>query len=360
VAEPLKNLYNKEYISLLSSTLKNVYPQFDSEAFKSEVFDNTWNQKELKERMRRISTLLGRNLPKNYKEAITILRKTQQSMNHSYALENIIFQDFVEIHGLNDFKTSMGALESFTINSTSEFAIRKFILKYPQETMQQMNLWAASDNEHLRRLASEGCRPSLPWAIALIAFKKNPKEVLKILEILKDDKSIYVRKSVANNINDISKDNPVAIINLAKRWLKENPNREWILKHGCRTLLKNSNQEVLNLFGFSKPDNISLNEFKIQNSIKMGSELEFSFTLNSQDVLGKLRLEFAIEFVRKNGKCNTKVFKISEGTYTIKNKKISKIYSFKPISTRVYYKGLHKLSIIINGVVFAKQEFLVN
>jgi hypothetical protein len=92
----------------------------------------------------------------------------------------------------------------------------------------------------------------------------------------------------------------------------------------------------------------------------MGSELEFSFTLNSQDVLGKLRLEFAIEFVRKNGKCNTKVFKISEGTYTIKNKKISKIYSFKPISTRVYYKGLHKLSIIINGVVFAKQEFLVN
>ena len=116
----------------------------------------------------------------------------------------MIFQDFVEVYGLDDFENSMRALEVFTINSSSEFAIRQFIVKYPQNTMKQMKIWALSENEHIRRLATEGCRSRLPWAIALREFKENPKKVIEVLEILKDDVSEYVRKSVSNNINDIS------------------------------------------------------------------------------------------------------------------------------------------------------------
>ena len=93
-------------------------------------------------------------------------------------LEAMIFQDFVEVFGLDDLKESLKALEVFTIDSSSEFAIRQFILKYEEETMNQMKLWAKSSNEHLRRLASDGCRPRLPWAIALPKFKENPKMII--------------------------------------------------------------------------------------------------------------------------------------------------------------------------------------
>ncbi|MDZ7819313.1 MAG: DNA alkylation repair protein [Aliarcobacter sp.] len=129
----------------------------------------------------------------------------------------MVFQDFVEVFGLDDFDESMKALEVFTQDSSSEFAIRQFILKYENETMNQMKLWAKSPNEHLRRLSSEGCRPRLPWAIALPKFKQNPEKPLEIIELLKNDKSLYVQKSVANNLNDISKDNPQIVIDFVKQ-----------------------------------------------------------------------------------------------------------------------------------------------
>jgi len=359
MAALLKDLYNESYIQHLSLKLQALLSDFDIYAFHTSIFTKEWKDKALKERMRHISSTLGDFLPQNYADAICILKKCYLCMNQSHSLENIIFQDFVELYGLNDFSTSMEALECFTINSTSEYAIRQFILKYPQQSMQKIRLWAKSPNEHIRRLASEGCRPRLPWAIALVAFKNNPEEVLEILEILKDDTSPYVRKSVANNINDISKDNPNAVKTLAKRWLHENPKREWILKHGCRTLLKKSDSEVLTLFGFDKPTKVFLNSFEMQESVVMGSELKFSFALHAAEKLGHLRVEYAVEFLRQNGKKSKKVFKISEGNYENFNKTISKTYSFKPISTRIYYKGLHTLHIIINGITFMKQEFLL-
>ena len=236
-------------------------------------------------------------------------------MNHAYGLENMVFQDFVEVYGRDSFEISMMALEHFTIGSSSEFAIRQFILRYEDRTMKQILLWAESENEHIRQLASEGCRPRLPWAIALPVFKSDPTPVLEILECLKDDSSPYVRKSVANNLNDISKDNPLLVKKLTKEWIGVDTKRDALLKHGCRTLLKASDSEVLSLFSFTKPEHISLKNFTHTQNVKMGEALEFSFELCSSDNLGKLRIEFAIGFLRKNGKHNQKVFKISEGLY---------------------------------------------
>jgi 3-methyladenine DNA glycosylase AlkC len=269
----------------------------------------------------------------------------------------MIFQDYVEVYGLNYFQKSMEALAHFSINSSSEFAIRRFIIKYPNETMIQMKKWAFSENEHLRRLASEGCRPRLPWAIALKKFKKDPSDVLEILEILKDDNSRYVQKSVANSINDISKENPNIVKKLIKNWLGENKNRDWICKHGSRTLLKNSDKDILKLFGFSNATHIKLSEFKISEKVNMGEELIFSFRLNSSESLGKLRIEFVIDFLRQNAKYNRKVFKLAESDYKENSKKISKKYSFKTRSTRIYYRGIQKLSVVINGEEFIKKEF---
>lgn len=360
MAQLLKNLYNEEYIHLLSLNLKSCYPAFDSLSFKESIFDDSWEDKELKQRMRYIATTLNKYLPRTYADSLDILKNVFVSLDTKYALENMIFQDYVEVYGLDNFKDSIDALACFTVGSSSEFAIRQFILKYPDETMQQMLLWAKDENEHLRRLASEGCRPRLPWAIALPVFKNNPEKVLKILELLKDDDSKYVQKSVANNLNDISKDNPQILRDITKSWIGQNKNRDWILKHGCRTLLKDSDRETLALFGFKENKNLSLENFTYTKNVSAVDDLEFSFLLLSPEKLGKLRIEFAIDFLRQNKKYNTKVFKISESDVKEKSKKVSKNYSFKAISTRKYYKGMHKIHIIINGIKFIEKTFTFN
>jgi len=359
MAKLLKNLYDENYIKVLTEYISLNYPNFNTHNFINKVFDSFWHNKELKQRMRHISTTLYDFLEHDYDKAIDILKLTFNKMNHKYMLENMIFQDFVEVYGLNHFKKSMEALECFTINSSSEFAIRVFILKYPDETMKQMELWAKSENEHIRRLSCEGCRPRLPWAIALREFKKNPQKILNILDILKNDKSKYVRKSVANNINDISKDNPKIVKEIVKKWIGVSKDLDSILKHGCRTLLKQGDRDILEIFGFEEDKNRYIDNFTLNNKIKMGDKLEFSFFLNSTQNLGKIRVEYAIRFLRQNNKLNTKVFKITEKTFNQKSCEISKHYSFKPISTRKYYKGKHRLAIIINGAILDEKEFVL-
>ncbi len=358
MSNSLKELYNQEYISLLASTLHKVEKEFIPQEFIDSVFDILWIKRELKQRMHHISYCLYQSLPFSYEENISILEKTFFQMNSAYALENMIFQDYVQIYGLDSFKTSMKALENFTQGSSSEFAIRAFIMKYESKTMQIMRAWALSENEHVRRLASEGCRPRLPWAVALEKFKKDPTEVLEILELLKDDNSAYVKKSVANAINDISKEHVQVVKALALRWLKEDSSRYPLLKHGCRTLLKAGDKDVLALFGFKSIENISLKNFKHTAVVKNGEELFFEFNLLSEEGdLGKLRIEFIIEFVRLRGRFTKKVFKISEGEFFSSQKRVSKKYSFKKISTRKYYKGRHKVYVIVNGETLHEAGF---
>jgi len=359
MATLLKNLYDERYIEVISNEIKNNFPNFKKNEFKKIIFDNEWSKKELKQRMRHISESLGKFLPKKYENAVFILQNTFENTDKKFRIENMIFQDFVEVYGLDNFEISMKALEIFTIESSSEFAIRQFIIKYPQATMHQMKRWALSNNEHVRRLASEGCRPRLPWAVALNDFKNNPKVVIEILELLKDDTSDYVRKSVANNINDISKDNPDITLKLIKKWLGYSKNRDKLLKHGCRTLLKAQNSEALELFGLKPAFHVEIKNLVIQKKVKLGEVLEFGFELYSQQSLGLLRIEYQMEFLRKNNKYSKKVFKISESQVTNKFKKVVKKHSFKPISTRKYYVGKQRLNIIINGQIVAKMVFYI-
>ncbi len=367
--ELLKNLYSKQLITNLGNEILQRCATFDQKAFNQSVFDKTWKDKELKQRMRHIAVCLHQHLPAGYKKAINILKPVSAKFS---GFEHMFFQDYVECYGLDDFETSMPALEHFTKFSSSEFAVRAFIVQQEKRMMKQMLHWARSDNHHVRRLASEGCRPRLPWAIALPAFKSDPAPVLKILKILKDDESEYVRRSVANNLNDISKDNPDIVIDLAGQWLRENKNTNSntnrLVKHACRTLLKQGNQQVLTLFGFNKAEHIKIAHFKVPPTVSQGDNLAFSFLLKSQQPkaghacidssrLGKCRIEFAIDFVKANGSLKRKVFKIAESDYAQQEKQITKVFSFKKISTRKYYAGKHQLSIIVNGVEQASRTF---
>jgi len=181
-----------------------------------------------------------------------------------------------------------------------------------------------------------------------------------VLEKLKNDDSEYVRRSVANNLNDISKDNPHLVIELARTSLGYSLKTDWLIKHACRTLLKQGHPDVMVLFGFPKPKHIEIVEFKLQNIVEMGESLEFSFRLISrQQALGKLRLEYAIDFYKKNGSLSRKVFKISESDVKGNSKTVVKFHSFKAISTRKYYAGNHALSVIANGQELASLGFQV-
>ena len=363
--EPLKNLYNEQLITNLGNEILKRYSNFDLKAFSQSVFDKNWKDKELKQRMRHIAECLHQHLPADYKKAINILKPVSTEFS---GFEYMFFQDFVECFGLDDFETSMPALEHFTKFSSSEFAVRAFILQQEKRMMKQMLDWAKSDNHHVRRLASEGCRPRLPWAVALPSFKKNPQPVLTILKTLMDDESEYVRRSVANNLNDISKDNPDIVLDWAQQWLRNNENTDRIIKHACRTLLKQGDAKTMKLFGFSRPEHIKISLFKIQPKVSLGDKLNFSFFVKirkeksahvhmDNDCIGKCRIEFAIDFVKANGSLRRKVFKISESDYAENEKHISKYFSFKKISTRKYYIGKHRLTIIINGVDQATKPF---
>ena len=345
--EPLKNLFNEALISSLAACLKTSYGEFDVEAFQEKVFAAGWKQKELKQRMEHISVMMHEHLPGNYPQAIEILKPVSSNFS---GLEHMIFPAYVELFGMGDFEISMSALEYFTPNSSSEFAIRPFIKQAPEKTMQQMSVWAESDDAHVRRLASEGCRPRLPWAMALPLFKQDARPVLKILDKLMFDESQYVRRSVANNLNDISKDHPDVVINIAKNFLGKNMDTDRLVKHACRTLLKQGEPQILKVFGFKKPHHIKITDFVVQDAVYIGDKLNFSFNLLTEEsCLGKLRIEYAIDFMKNNGRQKRKIFQISESENTRQQKEISKQHSFKLISTRKYYPGAHGLAIIVNG-----------
>ena len=210
----------------------------------------------------------------------------------------------------------------------------------------------------MRRLASEGCRPALPWGQALTSFKKDPSPVLQILERLKADPSLYVRKSVANNLNDISKTHPDLITELARDWYGKNEHTDWIVKHGCRTLLKKGNRAVLDIFGFSDVDCVNVVNFSLDAaSVCVGEDMTFSFQIETKKET-KVRLEYGIDYVRANGRRSRKIFKISELLLRENEKKsYRKTHSFVDVSSRKHYPGIHSVTLIVNGVEWDTLNF---
>jgi len=358
--EPIKNIYSKEYLDKLASEIKNVYNSFQAEDFVNSVMDDSWSGLELKARMRQITLNLGKFLPADYSEAIGIIDKV--ITGHGSWLEGfcLYFPDFVEVYGLDDEnrEISMGALERYTVHASSEFAVRPFIINNESEMMAQMYTWSKSENHHVRRLASEGCRPALPWGQALTSFKKDPAPILPILEELKTDPDIYVRKSVANNLNDISKTHPELVAQIAKEWYGKNDLTNWIVKHGCRTLLKKGNSAVLSLFGFTNADDILFENFAIDSkAVSIGNSFNFSFTITTKNQT-KVRLEYAIDFMKANGKRSRKIFQISEITMKAnETKNYTKNHSFADLSTRKHYPGKHGIEVIVSGSPKGMLEF---
>lgn len=264
--ELLKNRYNRESVHELALRIRAVYHSFQVNDFVNGIMDKNWAGLELKARMRQITLNLGRYLPADYERALGVIDRVAAGYPegfNDFAL--MYFPDFVEVYGRDErhWELSMSALERYTPLSSSEFAVRPFIIEHEERMMAQMALWTAHENEHVRRLASEGCRPQLPWGQALTSFKEDPTPVLCILERLKADPSPYVRKSVANNLNDISKTHPALVAKTAREWYGKDGRTDWIVKHGCRTLLKKGDRDLLALFGFADGGSVDIDGFAL-------------------------------------------------------------------------------------------------
>jgi len=354
----VKDIFNEEFINRLALSLSEGTDVFKKDDFYQQVYQNDWDELEFKQRVRRISTAMHESLESDFLETLPLLYKIAPEFS---GLAGIIFPDYVEQYGIYHWDESLAALSYLTEFSTSEFAIRSFLLLDLERVHTQMIQWATHENEHIRRLASEGSRPRLPWGTTVPALKENPLLYIPVLEGLLLDDSLYVRKSVANHLNDLSKTHPTALIELIQKWQGKDQRSDWVLRHASRTLLKQGNKEILSLFGYTEQAPVQISNLTIESySISIGDSLQFSFSIESE-IEAKLRIEYAIDYVKKNGKTNRKIFKLSEITLRENQKKnYIRTQSFRNMTTRVHYEGVHTLSILVNGDPKISCDFQVN
>jgi 3-methyladenine DNA glycosylase AlkC len=352
----LKDIYSKAFYNQFAGVVATVVPSFDRQQFIRFIFDADWQHMELKERMRHTSLALHEFLPADFEKAALVIIDIITSLRNKgigeSSLEYMFLPDYIELYGIRHFEAAVKTIEITTQFTSCEFAVRPFIIKYGDKMIRQMQNWSLHKNEKVRRLASEGIRPRLPWAIALPALKKDPVPILPILENLKNDPSAFVRRSVANNLNDISKDHPALVAAIARQWKGIGKETDAIIKHGCRTLLKQAHPDVMKYYGIGGSDGIKLTGLKIMTpSVKIGNSLEFSFIIkNMENKAQTVRLEYAVYYLKKNNRLSRKIFKISERIYRAGEKSlVLRRQSFKNITTRKFYPGKHKVAIVING-----------
>lgn len=355
MATPLKDLYSVAFYDRFAVSAARVLPAFDKKNFKKQIFTPAFEAMELKERMRHTTLVFHSFMPAGFAEAAKLLNPLIEQLRadgfKNGALEFIFLPDYIELYGIDDYKNAVKSMEFVTQFISCEFAIRPFLLKYTDKLMAQMLTWSRHKSAAVRRLATEGCRPRLPWAMAVPALKKDPSSIIPILEQLKSDSSESVRRSVANNLNDISKGHPGLVVEIAGRWKGQSKEIDAVIKHGCRTLLKQGHIDILKHYGLESKK-LLLSDFTIHTPVvRIGGSVTFSFAItNKSREAQTVRLEYGVYYKKANGQATRKVFKISEKIYQPKEKLVTeRRQKFVLITTRTFYTGQHQLSIIVNG-----------
>lgn len=361
----LKDYYDEALVRQMAEWITAVYPPFEVTAFVRQIVPQLAG-KALKERITIITEALRTHLPASYQKAWEILEATlAKDLPGSGATANGGWHywpiaQFIEMYGLDDFELSMRGMYEITKRHTAEFAIRPFLVKYPERTLAVLSKWAEDENAHVRRLVSEGTRPRLPWGMRLQQFIADPSPTLALLGKLKDDPSDYVRRSVANHLNDISKDNPDLVLRQLKRWQEQpTPESDWITRHALRSLVKAGNADALQLLGFGEAQ-VRLTELQVAPAaIHVGETLSIAFNLHSDsDEAQHCVVDYVLHFMKANGRPAPKVFKLKNVTLAAGDSMpFSKKQHFKPVTTRRYYAGRHRLEIQVNGRVLAGVDF---
>ncbi len=358
-APALKDFIDRDSVAAVVAAVSAAAGGIDDEAVLEDIFDNDWDDRALKQRIRHIAVILRAFLPEEYPEALGIMRKAAETVETGW-MSVWAFNDFVEEYGVEFPEISLPALEQFTKLASAEFAVRPFIIRYPDLMAVQMQEWAQDSDFLVRRLASEGFRPRLPWGMGIPAIKADPTPVLPVLTLLRTDPAETVRRSVANNLNDISKDHPDLVVELLDDWSDGSDEMDALIKHATRTLLKQGHPGALRLLGFSPTPLIEVGSAGIDpQSASVGDsvwlELELLSTASGPQ---SLMVDYAVVFQNVSGTGSRKVFKglvaqLDAGETLRMRRKISLAQQ----TTRRIIPGPHSVEVQVNGAVVETVPF---
>ncbi|WP_185844456.1 DNA alkylation repair protein [Nonomuraea sp. WAC 01424] len=351
MAQPLKDMINARSVSVLAHGLAAVRPAFPRARFAERAVAGL-GPLELKDRVRHVSAALHDALPLPYPRAAELARacaaRGELDLWSGWPLT-----DHTAVHGLGHLEEAMSGLAAITPYSTGEFAVRPYLDRHRDDALKIMYGWAESPDEHLRRLASEGSRPRLPWATR-VGWLMAPGPTLPLLDLLRDDPSEYVRRSVANHVNDLAKDHPDAALALLARWVGSGGSHvERVVRHAARGLLRAGHPEALELLG-ATPGSGSADALTLDSAaVPVGGSLAFTVTVTA-GAPGPLLLKYA---VRRAG--SRRVFHLGRreaaaggAAFTVR-----KSHSFRPVTTRNEPPGPRELDVIVNGRVAATVPF---
>lgn len=349
-------MFSKTFYERLGAAFGKADKNFHPARFVKDVTKDL-DAMSLNQRLRNTSVILRKYLPQEYKKAAELILEVAPGFSGYTAL---LFPDFIGLYGQEHTDLSLQALKELTKYSSSEFAIREFLKRDITKTIRVMYTWAEDKDPHVRRLSSEGSRPRLPWSFRLDSVISNPDLTRPVLERLKADKELYVKKSVANHLNDFSRIDPGWMLNVIGSWDKQNEHTAWIVKHASRTLIKKGDPRSLAVFDFEKNAKVKLEKLALKKTrISLGEALEFSFSITSEKKkMQKLVIDYAIRYAKRSGASSRKVFKLKElqlppgGTAAIGKKQV-----FRDFTTRKHYAGRHFLEIIVNGRTLGEQAF---
>ncbi len=358
MAERLKDRFGEDIPRRIAEMIVRVEPAFEAAGFVADALAG-YEPLSLTGRARNIADALAHHLPADRGCAIEIL---VESLGPPYETEELDGMEsflylpyvyFVAEHGLAHFETSMRAQHELTRRFTAEFSIRAFLDAEPDRTLERLSSWCDDPDSHVRRLVSEGTRPRLPWAARLDRFIADPGPVLRLLDRLHLDPSPYVRRSVANNVNDISKDHPDLVIDTVRGWLRDPRFDRRVASHGLRTLVKQGHPAALDTLGYSHGSPAGVTCTCQPTSVSIGEKvtLEVAVTNPTANALPVL-VDLVVHFVKANGLPSPKVFKGRElevppgGTATFR-----KTITLAPLSTRTPRPGTHRVAVLVNGEV---------
>jgi len=367
--EPFKEFLNADVVRQLGQIFARVYTEFDEESFLDNALEGL-GELELKERARHIMDALDRLLPQELSAlGDVVLASLHPSEDPStdkaeFGPEGVMgfaawaVTDLVTHRGIEKPEHALPLLKEVTKRFSAEFAIRPFLDQHTDQTLKVLEGWVTDNNRHVRRLVSEGTRPRLPWGMRLNKFVTDPSRILPFLEALKDDGEEYVRRSVANNLNDIAKDHPDLVADIATSWLKDaGRDRQRMVKHACRTLIKQGHERTLAAFGYKPVAGIGCVLALKTPVVNYGEMLVFETEFKAPNGNHNVMVDYAIHFVKANGRTAPKVFKWKDTSLSGGKLAAIRKHAIKPITTRTYYAGTHELEIFVNGISVAKAPF---
>lgn len=359
-----KDWFDKAAAKQLADQFCAAWPKFDQKTF-VRLATRGLSSKEFSGRLQLFSNALREVLPNDIPKALSILTASlPEPLPDCDSVTDGWLQwplgQFIADHCLEHLNESMDAMEELTQRFSSEYAIRPFVERYPDAVFERLMKLTQHPSPHVRRWCSEGIRSRLPWGKRLTFLRENPAPIWPILDALRSDEELYVRRSVANNLNDIAKDHPDLVVKRCQRWSKSNDGKmNWVIKHGLRSLIKDGDPAALAAIGYREPCKLDVG-FKIRpGKVSIGGSVELSATLVSgHNRRQKLMIDYVVHYVRKNGSINEKVFKwatveLLAGAET----SITKRHPMRETTVRALYTGKHKVDIQINGHRVGQGQF---